>query len=168
MKKTVVRYGLFGALAICALFLLSLSIGDGLSYSTQEIIGYASMVVSLMFVFFGIKHFRDRENGGKVNFGKALLIGVLISLITAFAFGLLDFVYVKYLNPDFMTTYYDHSVEQLKASLPAEEFEVKLAELEAEKELFMNPLMSFAIMSMTVFVIGFIISLISSLILQRK
>lgn len=168
MQNTVLRYGLYGAITICVLFLLSWFLLSDLDYSIQEILGYASMIVSLSFVFFGIKHFRDKENNGVIGLGKGLLIGVLISLITALTFGVLDVVYVKYINPDFMSEYYNHYVAELEASLPAEEFKQQLVKLEEEKELFSNPFMSFFIMSMTVFVIGFIISLISSLILQRK
>ena len=141
---------------------------DNLSFTTQEIIGYVSMILSLGFVYFGIKHFRDKENEGKLSFKKALVIGILISLITALAFGILDVLYSQVLNPDFMTEYYNTTAEGLRNTLPPDEFEVALAKMEAEKEMFSNPLFSFAVMSMTVFVIGFIISLISALILQRK
>lgn len=168
MKNTIQRYGLYGALSICLLFLLSLWIGEGLSYGAQEVIGYTSMVISLGFVFFGIKHFRDKENNGTVSFKKALVIGILISLITALAFGLLDFIYVKYINPGFMEEYYTNNLQILEDTLPAAEFEVKKAKLESQKELFMNPAMSFILMSVTVLMIGFIISLLSALILQRK
>jgi len=141
---------------------------NDLPYSTQEVLGYVSMVLALSFVFIGIKQYRDKENDGKVSFKKALLIGVLISLITALAFGILDVFYTEVLNPDFMTEYYNQSVETMKASLQADEFEAKLTEMESQKELFSNPLFSFALMAMTVFVIGFIISLLSALVLQRK
>ena len=168
MKKTITRYGLYGAVTICALFLLSLFVGKNLSYSIQEVIGYTSMIVSLSFVFFGIKHFRDQVNNGSLTFGKALLIGLAISLITAIAFGILDYIYVAYINPDFTEEYYANSLARMQEALPAAEFELKKVEMEAQKELFSSPIMSFALMSMTVFVIGFIISLISGLILQRK
>lgn len=168
MKKTVIRYGLYGALTICLLFLASWYLLNDLSFSTQEVIGYASMVLSLGFVHFGIKHFRDKENDGKVTFKKALVIGILISLITALAFGLLDVLFTEVLNPEFMEEYYTATVKDMRDSLPPEEFEVKLAEIESQKEMFSNPLFSFGLMSMTVFVIGFIISLISALTLQRK
>lgn len=168
MKKTVLRYGLYGSATICILFLLSWFLGKGIDFSTQEIIGYASMIVSLSFVYFGIKYFRDEENNGTITLEKALLIGVLISLLTALAFGVLDVIYVSYINPDFMNEYYNVTLAQMKETLPPEEFEVKLAEMESQKELFSSAWMNFLIMSMTVFVIGFIISLISSLILQRK
>lgn len=168
MKKTVLRYGLYGAAAICILMLVSWFLGKGLDFDTQEVIGYATMIVSLSFVYFGIKHFRNQENNGVITFGKALWIGVLISLLTALAFGILDVIYVKYINPDFMTEYYETILLDLKESLPPEEFETKRAEIESQKELFSSAWMNFVIMSMTVFVIGFIISLISALILQRK
>jgi len=133
----------------------------------KTILRFGLYGVSLLFVFFGIKHFRDRENNGVVTFAKALLIGVLISLIVSVAFGILDIIYVKFVNPDFMTDYYEGMLEQAQ-TLPAEEFEIRKEELNAEKEMFLNPFMHFFIMSMMVFVIGFIISLLSALLLQRK
>jgi hypothetical protein len=168
MKKAILRYGLYGAASICILFLLSWLFGDNLSYSVQEIIGYASMVVSLSFVFFGIRHFRDKINDGTVSFGKALLLGLAISLITALAFGVLDVVYIKYINPDFTEEYYARSLEKLEETLPAAEFEIERVKMESEKELFMSPVISFIVMSMTVLIIGFIISLLSAMVLQRK
>lgn len=168
MQKTVIRFGLYGATTICCLFLLGWYLGSRLGYSGQEIIGYASMIISLGFVFFGIKHFRDKENDGVVSFKKALTIGLLITLITAVAFGAIDVFYSKVLNPDFTANYYDKAIEDMKQSLPAAEFEVKLAELKAQKELFSNPILSFLLMAVTVFVIGCIITIISALTLQRK
>ena len=168
MKKTILRYGLYGASCICILFLLPWLIGENLSYSVLEIIGYVSIVVSLSFVFFGIRHFRDKINDGRVSFGKALVLGLAISLITALAFGVLDVIYIKYINPDFTEEYYARNLAQLEETLPAAEFEIKRAKMESEKELFSSPVMNFIIMSMTVFVIGFIISLLSAMILQRK
>ncbi len=168
MKNTVIKYGIRSAITITILFLLALTLGKNLDYGLQEVIGYASMVISLLFVFFGIKHFRDNENNGVVSFKKALLIGILITLFAALAFGIIDLIYIKYINPDFTAEYYARSVEQLKNSLTGVELETKLAEMESQKELFMNPLVSFLLMSFTVFLVGLIISLISSLILQRK
>lgn len=168
MKKTILRFGLYGAITIWTLFLISLYLLDNLSFATQEVLGYAAMIISLGFVYFGIKHFRDKENEGKVSFKNAMKVGILISLITAFAFGVLDTIYSQVLNPEFMTEYYDTVVEGLRNTLPPDEFEKRLTEINAEKDMFSNPLIAFAFMSMMVLVIGFIISLISALILQRK
>lgn len=168
MKKTILRFGAYGGITISVLFMISWFALDHLPMSIQEILGYASMIVSLSFVYFGIKHFRDKENEGKISFKKALAIGVLISLITALVFGLLDVLYTEVLNPEFMDKYYNEVSANLKASLPANELEIKLAQLESEREQFSNPVFSFTIMASTVFIIGFIITLLSSLVLQRK
>ena len=77
-------------------------------------------------------------------------------------------VYTEYINPDFINEYYAHYVEQFRENLDPAEFEEKLKELESEKELFKNPFIGFTIMALTALTIGFIISLISGLILQRK
>ena len=168
MQKTILRYGIYSAITICSLALAGWFLGKNLDYSIQEIIGYTGMVVSLLFVFFGIKHYRDKENNGVVSFGKALLIGVLISLIAALAFGILDVIYIKYINPDFMAEYYSHHVEQMRTSLSEADFKVEFEKLEAQKELFSSTTVNFLLMFATVFIIGFIISLISGLILQRR
>ena len=168
MKKTIIKFGTYGAIAICGLFLISWFAFDDLPLSTQETLGYLSMILSLSFVFFGIRHFRDKENSGKVSFKKALVIGLLISLITALVFGVFDVIYTEVLNPDFMDTYYSETLNIMEENMPAEEFEIKKVEMEAQKELFANPLMAFLFMALTVFVIGFIISLLSALVLQRK
>lgn len=168
MKTTILRYSVYSAIMICALFLTTWYLLEHLPRTTQEILGYASMIVSLSFVFFGIKYYRERENAGKVSFKKALTIGVLISLITAVVFGILDVLYVEVLNPEFMDTYYAETVKAFEETYSGEELETQLANLASQKEVFANPLFTFAIMAVTVFVIGFIISLISAWILQRK
>jgi len=168
MKNTILRYGLWSVLSICILFLISSLLLKNLDFNTQEIYGYASIIVSLSFVFLGIKHFRDKENNGLLSFGKGVLIGLLITLFASVAFGLYNVIYVEYINPDFMTEYYNNSVEQVNKTLSGQELQAKLKQLEEEKDLFANPILNFSFMFLTVFIIGLIISLISSLILQRK
>ena len=167
MRNSVMKYGLRSVLTLTILFVISLTLGKNLDYGLQEVIGYVSIVISLLFVFFGIKHYRDHENQGSVTFGKAVLIGIYITLFAALAFGLIDIIY-RLINPEFTSEYYARAVEELNQSFTGEELEARLAKMESQKELFMNPFFSFLVMSFTVFLIGFIISLISSLILQRK
>ena len=168
MKNTVFRYGIRSALSICILFLISSLLLKDLDFNTQEIYGYTSIIVSLLFVFFGIKHFRDQENHGLLSFGKGLLIGLLITLFASITFGLYNVIYVEYIDPNFMTEYYNHSVEQVSKTLSGEELQAKLKQMEDEKDMFSNPFMNFSLMFLTVFMVGVIISLISSLILQNK
>jgi len=168
MKNTVLRYGTRSALCILLLVIISAVALKNLDFSTQEIYGYASIIISLSFVFFGIKHFRDQENNGLLSFGKGLIIGLLISLFASITFGLYNVIYVEYINPDFMTAYYDDAVTQVSKTLSGEELQAKLKTMEEEKASFSNPFMNFSLMFLTVFMIGLIISLISSLVLSKK
>ena len=168
MKKSVLKFGLLSSLALVVLFAIQFSLEGNLNYSTSEVFGYVSIVLALIFVYFAVKHYRDSINNGSVSFGKALLIGVLVSLLAGITFGVINYVYVEVINPEFMTEYYDYMVERAKSSMSDAEFQIKLEEMEAEKALFSNSLISSLVMSATVLIIGFIIAAISGLILQRK
>lgn len=168
MKNTVIKYGLYGLLVSVIIFGLALGFGQGLSYSTQEVLGYASMVASLSFIFFGIKHYRDKVNNGIVSFGKALVIGLLISLFVGLGVGIADYIYTTVINPDFANEYLETTLKTMKETLSEEEFLIKKEELTKQMEDYGGSGFMAFIMFITVVMIGLIISLISSLILQRK
>lgn len=168
MKKVILKFGVYGLLTALVLFLLVLWLGMSLSYSIQEIVGYATMLASLSFIFFGIKHYRDRVNNGEVSFGKALLVGLGIAVLVGVGVAIADYIYTAIINPDFVEEYTAYSIENLKETVPPEKFEQKKLELENEvKSMDSSGILAF-VMFATVVIIGFIISLISALILQRK
>ena len=153
MKNTIIRFGLYGLLTGFVIFTLHLVFGiKHLDYSTNEILGYISIFLSLSFIFFGIKHYRDRVNNGIITLGKAIAIGVLISVLVGLGIAIADFVYTKFIDPSFFSNYEQQLIDQGKA----DEI-IKLTSTTAA--LFMLVLVT---------IIGFIISLISGLILQRK
>ena len=168
MKNTVIKYGFYGLLTSAVIFLAALIFGKDLSMGTQEILGYLSMIVSLSFVFFGIKHFRDKQNNGKVSFLKAFSIGLLISIFVGIGIGIVDFIYTSYINPDFVQEYLEAMTKTMEAELPPAEAAVEKEALEKQMADYgSSGFMAFMMFSM-VFIIGMIISLLSSLILQRK
>ena len=153
MKSTLTKYGMYGLLTGLFIFMLHLVFGiNNLDYSTNEILGYVSIFLSLSFVFFGIKHYRDRINNGVITLGKAIIIGVLISFLVGLGIALADFIYTKFIDPSFFSNYEKMLIEQGK-----EDEIIKMTSGTAA--LFMLVLVT---------VIGFIISIISALILQRK
>ncbi|GAA4269013.1 DUF4199 domain-containing protein [Hyunsoonleella aestuarii] len=152
MKSTINKYGLFGAITGFVIFMSHLAFAKNLSYSTLEVLGYISIFLSLSFIYFGIKHFRDNVNEGSITLGKALIIGLLISVLVGIGIAIADFIYTKFLNPNFFEDYTQMLIEQGRGD---EVFE-------------MTSLMGAAFMLVLVVIIGFIVSLISGLILQRK
>ena len=168
MKNTIKKFGVYTFVTSAIVFFLMLFLGKNLDFGIQEVLGYISIFVSLSFAFLGIKYFRDKENNGTVSLGKALLIGVIISLFAALAFGMVDTLYLIYMNPDFPEQYQQYMLSNMKATLPANEFEIEKEKLIANMKNYSNPYFGGVIMFVTVFMIGIIISIISSVILQRK
>jgi len=153
MKNTVIKYGSYGLITGFIIFTLHLVLGiKNLDYSTNEIIGYVSIFLSLSFIYFGIKHYRDNINDGVISIGKSIAIGVLISLLVGIGIAIADFVYTKFIDPSFFSNY-----EQMLIDKGKEDEIIKMTSTTAA--LFMLVLVT---------IIGFIISLISALILQRK
>lgn len=168
MKNTVIKYGIYGLITGFILFLSGILLGKSLSYSTQEILGYATMIISLSFIFFGIKHYRDKINGGVINFGKALLIGLLISALVGIGVAIADYIYTSMINPDFASEYLEKSIQTMEQTYSGQELETKKAELTRQMNDYGGSGFMATLMFITVVIIGFIISIISSLILQRK
>ena len=170
MKAIALRYGSYAAALVIVLSLVAWlwERGKTIDYSTTEIWGYLTLVASMVFVYLGIRHYRDSERGGYLSFGDGIKLGVLIVLIPSLAFGLYNVVYTEWLNPEFMEAYFNQNLEQLRAQLPAEEYARQEKDLLAQKEMFQNPFLGFALMFFTVFIIGLIASIISTIALLRN
>lgn len=168
MKQTVFRYGMYAALLIVVLAAVNLFIvAKYADYTTQEVAGYLAIVLSMIFVFLGIRQYRDKVNAGNLSFGEGLKIGLLITLVPAVFFGLFDMLYTEVLNPSWKDDYYNHYTQQLRTSLPADQLESELQKLEKQRETYGKPIFLFIIMFLTVFIIGMITSIISALSLRR-
>ena len=168
MKSTVYRYGIYATLTIVGLAWGAFFLLKDKELGIQEVAGYLSMLLAMIFVFLGIRHFRDRVNGGYLSFGQGLKIGVLIVLIPAVAFGLFDILYTEVINPTWKEDYYSRYIEDLRKSVAADKLDAAINKAEKEKAMFANPVLQFLVMGGTVFVIGFIVTIISSLTLRRN
>ena len=168
MKSTIFRYGLYGAFLALILAIIQLMIFPKCNYQIQEVIGYLTILLAMVFVFAGIRHYRNHINNGALSFGQGLKIGTLIVLIPSVFFGLFDILYARVLNPSWATDYYNHYAEEIRKNTAPAEVQPALDKLQSQIEMFNNPVMQFIIMFATVFVIGFIVTIISSLSLMRK
>ncbi len=66
MKNTVQKYGTYGFIFAFVSFLAGLYF----DITTNIAMGYATIIVSLLFVYFGIKQYRDNYNEGVITFKK--------------------------------------------------------------------------------------------------
>ncbi|HCS19092.1 MAG TPA: DUF4199 domain-containing protein [Bacteroidetes bacterium] len=174
MKKTIVVFGLISGVIIStfmgiSMYLMSCSSGTG-DMTRSMIIGFSAMAVAFSFIFVGIKNFRDKRNSGSITFGKAFLIGSLISLIASTLYVLTWGVEFHFFMPDFIDKYSAIQIEQLQAGdLKGTELEEAIKEVEDKNYLYKNNLLFFAFTTYTeILPVGILITLISALILRRE
>ncbi len=152
MKNIVIRFGIYGFILALVVFLMALYFGQELDFSTQELIGYFTMIASLSFVFFGIKHYRDTIGNGRIGIRRAVLTGLLISALTGLGIALADFIYLTWINPDFF--------EEYTSIMRSEGYKGEIPD-------YGNGFMAL-VMFVTLMMIGLPVSLISAFILAKK
>jgi len=171
MKNNILKFGLIAGSIIVLIPLLSgFIIGYGPdAYKMGEIIGYSTMLLSLLMIFFAVKEYKEKYPSVQLGFLKVFSIGAGISLIAGIMFGIYNLIHVTYIDPEFMSNYYEYYINNIRNSgAPAAQIEMQISQLEQEKELFMNPIVSFLTMTVTVFMIGLIISTVSGLFQSSK
>lgn len=171
MKNNIIKFGLIaGTIVVAIPYISGLIIGYGPeTYKVGEIIGYTTMVVSLLLIFFAVNEYKKKHPDERLGFFKVFFIGAGISLIAGIMFGIYNLVYVTYIDPGFMTQYYDYYVNNIRNSgADAAQIEMQISQLEQQKEMFMNPLFNFFVMFATVFVIGSVIAVVAGLFQSEK
>jgi hypothetical protein len=168
MKKIVLTFGLISGAIFALMMFVTQPLVGRVSFDKLEIVGYTTIVVAFLMVFFGIRSYRETVGGGKISFGRAFKVGILITLISSACYVLAwQIVYYK-LAPDFVDKYGDYMIEKTRASgATPEEIETQRQRMQTFKEWYKNPLINVALTLMEPLPIGVLITLISSLILRR-
>jgi hypothetical protein len=169
MKKTVLTFGLISGAIISLLMLCTVPFVDKIGFDKGVVIGYTTMVLSFMLVFFGIKSYRDNVGGGSITFGRAVALGLLITVVSCLCYvATWEVVYFK-LMPDFAEKFSKHAVDQLIASGATKEvIEAKVQEMKDFITMYNNPFFNAAVTFTEPFPVGLIITLVSAAILRKK
>ena len=167
MKKTILTFGLISGAIISVLMCATLPFADRIGHS--YLVGYTTMILAFLLVYFGIRSYRDNFGDGYISFGKAFLIGISITLICTLCYVVTwEILYFKFM-PDFMDKYGAAAVQKLQASGASEAaIQAKVQEMKHYKELEDNPLTNAAMTFLEPFPVGLIITLVSAAILRRK
>jgi len=170
MKKIVWKYGGYAALFELITFILTWLLIDitHVDHKVQGFIGYVTILSPLLFVYFGIRYFRDRVNDGSISFLKALQVGLLIVIVPTVSFAIIETVYVLYIDPHFYENIAKYDIEQYRKALPPAAFAAKVKQINAEVAMNNNIVYNFCGMILTVGALGTIVALICSVILRRK
>ena len=170
MKKTVLTFGLISAAVLCVLMAITTAFAEKIGFDNGVIIGYTTMVLAFLLVFFGIRSYRENVGGGHISFGRALTVGLLIMLIAAAFYVIMwEIIYFNFM-PDFIDKYVAHATESLRASgKPPEQIESEIAEMNRMMTLYKNNfLVNIAFTLLEPLPVGLVMTLISALILRRR
>lgn len=170
MAKIVLIFGLIsGAIAAGLMWLLVAVQNSGsVDLDNGMTLGYATMIVALSLVFFGIKSYRD-NNGGRISFLKGLQVGILISLVCALCYAVSWELYYRGSGQEFLQKYTAHYIEGMKKA-GASEAEIAKAEKEMADfgEMYKNFFVRFGFTLLEILPVGVVVTLISAALLRRR
>lgn len=168
MKKIILTYGIIGGIIVSALMWMTLG-SEEHDFENGMWIGYTTMVIALSTIFFAVKTYRDKHLGGVIKFGKAFVMGLLITLVASTMYVGSWLVLSANSKQDFMEQYYQHEKAKLESSeLSAEAVEVKLQEMRDFQEMYKNPVVKIGFTYMEILPVGLLISVLCAALLRRS
>ena len=116
MRKVVLTFGLLAGAVLSATMLVALRFHEQIGFDRGALVGYSSMVVAFLMIYFGVRSYRDTVAGGHVGFGRALAVGLLITLVATSCYvATWQVVYYGFM-PDFMEKYAAYALERARAA----------------------------------------------------
>src|SRR6202166_751170 len=169
MKKTILTFGLISGAISSLMMVATVPFANRIGFDKGAVIGYTSIVLSFLLVFFGIRSYRDNAGNGQITFSKAFAVGISITVISCICYVVTwEILYYNFL-PDFMDKYGAHMIEKLKASgASAAAIQAQVEQVKKYKQMYDNPLINAAMTFIEPFPIGLVITLLSAAVLSRK
>ena len=169
MRKIVLTFGLIAGAILSAMMIVSIRFKDAIGFDRAEVIGYTSMVLAFLLIFFGIRSYRDNVAGGTVRFGRALAVGALIAAVASVCYvATWEVIYFNF-APDYVAKYQAHIIDSERAEGKTEEqLARKKAQLEQYAELYRNPAINAGITFLEPMPVALIVALVSAGVLSRR
>lgn len=171
MKKVVLTFGLIAGLITAGtmMSMVLISRGGQEHLENGEVIGYSSMLIAFILIFFGIRSWRD-QNGGKITFKTAFKVGILITLVACAVYVTTwEVYYFTYDQGDFVEHYSARQLEKLKLSgATARELAAERTKMEEFGKLYQNPLVNIGLSFLEIFPVGLIVTLVSAATLRDR
>jgi len=169
MRKTVLTFGVISGLISAVMMLATVPFMHKISSDKGLVIGYTTIVLAGLLVFFGIRSYRDNVSGGRLTFARGLAVGILISLLSnCFYVATWEVVSYKFM-PDFAEKYAAQMVEHAKSSGASQQ---KIDETARQAADFVrnyhNPLYKISMTFLEPFPVFLVITLVSAAILRKK
>ena len=169
MRKIVLTYGLIAGAILSVMMLVTIPFQDRIDFDKGAVIGYTTMVIAFLMIFFGVRSYRDNVAGGSVGFGRALGVGLLITLIASICYvATWQFIYYR-LTPDFMDKYSAYTIEKARKSGATDAtIAARTKEMAEFSEMYRNPLINIAFTFLEPLPVGVVFAVVTAGVLCRR
>ena len=169
MKRIVLVFGFIAGAILAAMMMITIPFHDQIPYNTAMIIGYTTMLVAFLMVFFGIRSYRENVGNGSITFGRGFKVGLLITLIASACYVLTWEAIYFVIAPDYATKMADQAIATHKASgKSGSELDAEVARIEKFQAWYRNPFFNSAMTLVEVLLVGLIMTAVSAAILRRR
>ena len=169
MTKTVLKFGVYSGLTAAVLMNLTTLFVEDIGFDRGVYVGYTGILISFLFVYFGVRSYRDNVLGGRITFASAFNVGILITLISC-AFYVASWLFVYYnFMPDFGEKYGAYLVESVRARGGSQaEIDAMIKQGQDATQMMKNPFMNAAVTFTEPFPGGLLVTLVSAITLRKK
>lgn len=164
VKKIALNYGLLLALLSIGLQVISYVLDAHIDRPWW--LSAIQLLITVGVIVYGIKLFKT-ENSGFLTLGQALKTGVAISLVAGIIGVVFNYIFMNFIDPDFIQKTLDFSREQMIENYP-NMTEEQIENSMAISAKFMSPWIMSAIAILATLFFGFIISLVAGMIMKRN
>lgn len=169
MKRTVWTFGLIAGGIMALMMVLTMPFQEKIGTGNALVVGYTSMILAFLMVYFGIRAYRDNELAGVIRFGRAFKVGILIALIASTCYvGTWEVLYHTAYK-GFEVTYAQSATDQARK---AGKSDAEIQKLQASMASFVanypSPFYRIPMTYLEVLPVGLVMVLVCSGILSRK
>lgn len=169
MRKIVLTYGIIAGVILSAMLIVTLAFQEQIGFDQGAIVGYTSMVIAFLMVFFGVRSFRDNVEGGSVTFGRAFAVGLMIAVVASVCYvATWEIAYYQFV-PDFGDKYAAYAIEKARqAGATDAEIAAQVKEMAEFNAMYKNPLVNIAITLLEPLPVGIAFALVTAGVLGRR
>ena len=170
MKRNVLIFGsILGVIMAGNMVYMVNLVYNHPEFKSNDVMGYAAMVVVYSLTFFGIRNYRNKQLNGVISLGKAFKTGALIALVGSTLYVVVWLFYYYLFVPDFLDKFTLHCIaETTRNGATAAELAAKHQEMDQLREMYKSPFFVVLISYAEVLPVGLVVAFISALILKKK
>ena len=164
LKKIATNYGLI--LALASIFLQVISFVTNNHIDQPWWISVLGILISVVIIVYALKAFK-KDNSGFLSLSEALKVGLSVSVISALVYMVYFYLFATVIEPEFISQSIEFRNQQMIEQNPTMTAE-QIEQASKFQEMFAKPWIFSAFILIGSLFFGFIISLISGLIMKQN